>query len=132
MKSVQIQSFFWSVFSHIRTEYGDLLRKSPYSVRIRDNADQIKLRIWILFTQWIVLEISVTEFYVCMSTKNDSYLLKTRIKGHEIRAQLDLVLRKQRLGRCERLLKYSDTDGICFDERSKGIFYVKLVNNICN
>ena len=25
MKSVQIRSFFWSVFSRIRTEYGDLL-----------------------------------------------------------------------------------------------------------
>ena len=27
LKSVQIRSFFWSVFSRIRTEYGDLLRK---------------------------------------------------------------------------------------------------------
>ena len=32
VKSVQIRSFFWSIFSCIRTEYGDLLRKSPYSV----------------------------------------------------------------------------------------------------
>ena len=32
VKSVQIRSFFWSVFSCIRTEYRDLLRKSPYSV----------------------------------------------------------------------------------------------------
>ena len=35
VKSVQIRSFFWSLFSRIRTEYGNLLRKSPYSVRIR-------------------------------------------------------------------------------------------------
>ena len=28
----------------------DLLRKSPYSVRIQKNADQKKLRIWALFT----------------------------------------------------------------------------------
>ena len=27
VKSVQIRGFFWSVFSRIRTEYGDLLRK---------------------------------------------------------------------------------------------------------
>ena len=27
VKSVQIRVFFWSVFSRIRTEYGDLLRK---------------------------------------------------------------------------------------------------------
>ena len=37
MKSFQIQSFFWSVFSCIWTEYGDLLRKSPYSVRTQEN-----------------------------------------------------------------------------------------------
>ena len=29
VKSVQILSFFWSVFSNIRTEYGETLRISP-------------------------------------------------------------------------------------------------------
>ena len=33
MKSVQIQSFFWSVFSRIRTKYGDLLRNFSHSDR---------------------------------------------------------------------------------------------------
>ena len=51
VKSVEIRSFFWSVFSHIRTEGGDLFGKSPYSVRIRENTDQKKLGIWTLFTQ---------------------------------------------------------------------------------
>ena len=51
VKSVEIRSFFWSVFSHIRTECGDLFGKSPYSVRIRENTDQKKLGIWTLFTQ---------------------------------------------------------------------------------
>ena len=32
--SVQIRSFFWSVFSRIRTKYGDLQSKPPYSVQI--------------------------------------------------------------------------------------------------
>ena len=36
VKSVQIRSFFWSVFSCIRTEYED----SPYSVGIQENTDQ--------------------------------------------------------------------------------------------
>ena len=45
VKSVQIRSFLWSVFSHIRTEYGEILRISPYSVRMRENTDQKKLRI---------------------------------------------------------------------------------------
>ena len=47
--------FFWSVFSYIRTEYGDLRSKSPYSVRIQKNTDQKKLHILTLFTQWEVM-----------------------------------------------------------------------------
>ena len=31
---------FWSVFLSIRTEYREILRISPYSVRIRENTDQ--------------------------------------------------------------------------------------------
>ena len=31
---------FWSVFSRIRTEYREILRISPYSVRMRENTDQ--------------------------------------------------------------------------------------------
>ena len=52
MKSVQIRSFFWSVFSRIRTEYGEIRNISPYSVRMWENTDQKKLCIWTLFTQW--------------------------------------------------------------------------------
>ena len=51
VKSVQIRSFFWSAFSRIWTEYGDLRSKSPYSVQIRENKDQKKLRIWTIFVQ---------------------------------------------------------------------------------
>ena len=32
--------FFWSVFSRIRIEYGEIRSISPYSVRIRENTDQ--------------------------------------------------------------------------------------------
>ena len=46
VKSVQIRSFFWSVFSPIRTEYRGLRSKYSYSVRMRENTDQKKLRIW--------------------------------------------------------------------------------------
>ena len=31
---------FWSAFSRIRTEHGEILRISPYSVRKRENTDQ--------------------------------------------------------------------------------------------
>ena len=40
VKRVQIRSYFWSVFSCIRVEYGDLRSKSPYSIRIQGNTDQ--------------------------------------------------------------------------------------------
>ena len=36
VKSVQIRSYFWFAFSCIWTEYGDLLRKSLYSIRIQE------------------------------------------------------------------------------------------------
>ena len=52
MKTVQIRSFFWSLFSHIRTEYGEIRSISPYSVRMRENTDQKKLCIWALFMKW--------------------------------------------------------------------------------
>ena len=31
---------FWSLFSRVRTEYGEILRISPYSVRMQENPDQ--------------------------------------------------------------------------------------------
>ena len=52
IKSVQIRSYFWSLFFCIRIEYEDLLRKSPYSIRIQENTEQKLLRIWTLFTFW--------------------------------------------------------------------------------
>ena len=32
--------FFWSVFSRIRTEYGEILRISSYLIRMRENTEQ--------------------------------------------------------------------------------------------
>ena len=42
-----------SVFSRIWTEYEEMLRISPYSVRMRENTNQKLLHIWTLFTQCI-------------------------------------------------------------------------------
>ena len=41
VKSVQIRSYFWSVFFCIRTDCGDYLSKSQYSVRILENTDKL-------------------------------------------------------------------------------------------
>ena len=45
-KNVQKWNFFWSVFSLIWAENGDLRIESLYSVLIWENTDQIKLCIW--------------------------------------------------------------------------------------
>ena len=37
VKSVQMQSYFWSVFSCIWIEYGD---QSPHSIRMQENTEQ--------------------------------------------------------------------------------------------
>ena len=53
VKSVQIQRFFWSVFSCIWAEYESLPSISPYSVQIQENTDQKNLLVWTLFTQYV-------------------------------------------------------------------------------
>ena len=37
---VSVSVLFWSAFSRIRTEYGEMQCISPYSVQMRENADQ--------------------------------------------------------------------------------------------
>ena len=39
-KKCPYSELFWSAFSSIRTEYGEIRSISPYSVRMRENADQ--------------------------------------------------------------------------------------------
>ena len=39
-KKCPYSELFWSVFCRFRTECGEILRISPYSVRMRENADQ--------------------------------------------------------------------------------------------
>ena len=58
--------FFWPVFSRIRTEYGEIIRISPYSGRMRENTPYLSVfslnvgkylpeKLWIrtLFTQLV-------------------------------------------------------------------------------
>ena len=66
MKSVQIRSFFWSVFYRIWTEYGDTRSISPYSVQMRENTDQKKLRIRAFFTLWRLVETDHFWYFVCI------------------------------------------------------------------
>ena len=40
VKSVQIRSYFWSAFSRMQTEYGEIQSISSYSVQMQENRDQ--------------------------------------------------------------------------------------------
>ena len=42
---------FWSLFSGIWTEYGEILRTSPYSFRMRENIDQSNSKSFAKFTR---------------------------------------------------------------------------------
>ena len=39
-KKCPYSELFWSVFSRIRTEYGEMRSTSPYSVRMGENTDE--------------------------------------------------------------------------------------------
>ena len=39
-KKFMCSEFFWSLYSRIWTDYSDLLRIFPYSLRVRENAEQ--------------------------------------------------------------------------------------------
>lgn len=58
VKSVLIQSFFWSKFSNSQIKYGDFKSKSQHSIRIWENTNQKKLEIRTLFNAVQVNKIS--------------------------------------------------------------------------
>ena len=62
--------FFWHVFSRIRTEYGEVQRISPYSVRMWENTDQ-KISEYGHFLS------SVNPIYFSRTIDYSSYELKT-------------------------------------------------------
>ena len=99
VKSVQIQSFFWSVFSYILTEYGDLLCKSPYSVRIQKNTDHKKTpyldafhAVGINFIK-IIIKISIIKINsISTHIYHGNILLKNNIKKEICQIFLELYI----------------------------------------
>ena len=92
------------------TEYGDLLRKSPYSVPIRQNTDQKNPRIWTLFMQYYLFIKS------CSSSKNCWYstifevsmflsvLQSCNIPGKHFLIQIQQQRHRQKLEICSKLI----------------------------
>ena len=54
-KKCSCSEIFWSVFSCIWTEYGEIICISPYLVRLRENTDQKNCEYGHFFTQWMWL-----------------------------------------------------------------------------
>ena len=69
VKSVQIRSFFWCLFSRIQTEYGEIRSISPHSVRMRENTYQKKFRIWTHFTKCYIRIITQSSQFVSQITE---------------------------------------------------------------
>ena len=90
VKSVQIRSFFWSVFSCIQTEYGDLLSKYLYSVRTHENTNHKKLHTSTFFTQcklkniWQLKAISVAQTVQYPQSMKESVSQPNRESTHLI------------------------------------------------
>ena len=77
--------FFWSVFSRIRTEYGEIRSVSPYSVRMRENTGQensehfFYLFIDIILSQYSEKQLKITNqdglpppFYIVTNYKSSN------------------------------------------------------------
>ena len=60
--------FFWSAFPGIRTEYGEILHISPYSVRIRENMDK-KNSEYGNFSRILYLLLTYSEAYLIPSER---------------------------------------------------------------
>ena len=67
VKSIQIGSFSWSVFSHIRTEYKEILRRISISLHIQSGCGKIRARKNSVFGHFLRSEIkhkaSVTNYF---------------------------------------------------------------------
>ena len=63
-KKCPYSELFWSVFFRIWAEYGEILRISPYSVRMRENTDQNNSE-YGHFTQWHLNNIpEFSQFFI--------------------------------------------------------------------
>ena len=60
--------FFWSLFSRIRTEYVEILRIFPYSLRMRENTDQKNCEHGHFFTQRLLRGFERQISYVVWSS----------------------------------------------------------------
>ena len=78
VKSVQIQSFFWPVFSRIQTKYGDLFCGSCGSSVIPHEADSLQHKSCWEYRQWLrhsIFSFSLFFFFLLWNLENNLLLL---------------------------------------------------------
>ena len=77
--------FFWSIFSRIRTEYGEIQSISPYPVRMRENTDQ-KNSEYGHFSRSVSLKVQVckmkTKNYAMQNDTHDNISVKSKFKNN--------------------------------------------------
>ena len=103
VKRVQIWSLFWSVFSRIWTEHRKIRSIFPYSVRMRENTDQKKVRVWILFTQRQLIQFTETlhsKLYLFEAQKRENWPEISKVMTTKYFSNLFLVceINQVRLG----------------------------------
>ena len=74
---------FWSMFSRIRTKYGEIRGISPYSVRMMENADQNNCEyVHFLCSEiWRLMENRNTEKYETGKANNEDSLYKFKFQN---------------------------------------------------
>ena len=70
-KKCLYSEFFWSVFSRIRTEHGEIRSISPYSVQMREKYRPEKLRIQTLFYAVILFLLFIFSLF-CLADTHSS------------------------------------------------------------
>ena len=68
--------FFWSILSRIRTEYGEIVCISPYSVRMRENTDTLHAVTIISHTIISVVTIQLRFSVYCLISASKNYSTK--------------------------------------------------------
>ena len=64
VKSVQMRSFFWSIFFRIRSEYGEI--QSDHTVRSDGNVSSERKAIWLMWEYFICYLTDVNTFYMVL------------------------------------------------------------------
>ena len=85
---------FWSSFSRIRTEYGEIGSISPSSVRMQENADQNDSVFWHFFRSEVLCHFAFTLRKLLLKTKKNHVRKKSFHRGFEFKKIISFIKKK--------------------------------------